>query len=712
MTKPSRYAISLNGEFLLALILVVFTAVSIRLAELPFWQNESLMVEGEYLMATHDAYTWLAGAKGEGRFVHHVFTKIIAFVSSISGAPIAAVGFWSPVLFVPLLAIPVCLLARRLRLSEGALVFGILVTSGVGYLVRTRLGFADTDVLSLLFPVAMASVLAIWLDVMITRRVESPSEERAYGVSPLFAMGLALVAGLLGKAAIVVYPSNRSIILAMYPLVAVLGMFLVSKGTRLSFWSGLILMFGVSFGGWTSGLLAGAWALGCTRKPRWLEGQYLVAAMVAVGAAVLYLTNIQGLVWIAVERLFFYAKASVPSVENATTALKLPDIAQSVREAQNLDWPSLGPRLGGNWIVFVLGAVGFGFVSWRRPALLVFFPFLLLGLASMKLGNRFAMYGTVAIGMGMGLGLSELMRSFGQSQGRRWIAQLILACVALWPAAQFMAEARPFPVLPKIYAQTFLDLKGVAEPDALLWQWWDYGYAAQYYAERATFGDGGRQSGPWLYPLARVHCADSPREAAQLMRYFGQATLEDGSKSKADVRAALFAGNPVAELRAMGVAQAQGFLSDIVAQSQDWPSTVSNYFVVSWENLRLASWISYYGNWDIASGVSSPGKIQQVRGEVRLDSVAGSLLLNGQSTPVDSLDVVEANAVRNYKWPHGSGKHLVISQMSRQVFLMDAKMYRSMMVQMLLRPATDFEGEFSIVVDNYPWARAYKVRQR
>jgi dolichyl-diphosphooligosaccharide--protein glycosyltransferase len=48
--------------------------------------------------------------------------------------------------------------------------------------------------------------------------------------------------------------------------------------------------------------------------------------------------------------------------------------------------------------------------------------------------------------------------------------------------------------------------------------------------------------------------------------------------------------------------------------------------------------------------------------------------------------------------------------MSRQVFLMDVKMYRSMMVQMLLRPGSDFEDEFSLVVDNFPWARAYKVR--
>jgi dolichyl-diphosphooligosaccharide--protein glycosyltransferase len=53
--------------------------------------------------------------------------------------------------------------------------------------------------------------------------------------------------------------------------------------------------------------------------------------------------------------------------------------------------------------------------------------------------------------------------------------------------------------------------------------------------------------------------------------------------------------------------------------------------------------------------------------------------------------------------------HVVVNQMSRQVFLMDAKMYRSMMVQMLLRPASDFAEEFTLVVDNSPWVRAYKV---
>jgi len=38
-------------------------------------------------------------------------------------------------------------------------------------------------------------------------------------------------------------------------------------------------------------------------------------------------------------------------------------------------------------------------------------------------------------------------------------------------------------------------------------------------------------------------------------------------------------------------------------------------------------------------------------------------------------------------------------------------MYRSMMVQMLIRPPQDFADDFTLVVEKYPWARAYKVKE-
>ncbi|SFJ05811.1 dolichyl-diphosphooligosaccharide--protein glycosyltransferase [Desulfomicrobium apsheronum] len=703
MTSSSRFSLSLNGEFWLACLLVVFTTVSIRLTELPLWLNEAFMVSGEHLMATHDAYVWLAGVKGIGNFINDPFTRILSLLHNASGIPLASIGFWSPIIFIPLLAVPVCLLARFLRLPEGGLVFGILATAGLGFLVRTRLGFCDTDIVNLIFPVAMVSTLALWLDGMDSaNRTEDAA--RRYKQ-----MGWALLVGILGKMSVYVYPGSSSILLPAFGLAVLIGLWRSHREDRFLLGNGLLLIFAVLFAGWQGGLLVGAWAIWVMIKKDMPAGVQF-GGIAVLFVAVIFLGNFFEIVQALVYRLYLYTKVGTPDMISNATGFKLPDIAQSVREAQNLDWTLIGPRLGGNWVVFVLGMLGFGFVAWRRHALLVFLPFLALGIASVKFGNRFAMYGTVGVGMGLGLGLSEFLQVLGQSQGRRWIAQLVMACVVLWPSAVFMQEVGPVPVLPRTYAETFVELRDATETDALLWQWWDYGYAGQYYAERATFGDGSRQSGPWLYPLARVHCAASPREAAQLIRYFGQAMLDSGSMNNTDARTALFRGNPVTEIREMDLAQAQKFLSDLVVDDANWPTTMPNYFIVSWENLRLASWISYYGNWDIASGTSAPGKIQQVRGEVRMDSAAGTLVVGGKSTLLDSMDVVEDSGTRHFEWPNGTGMHVVVNQMSRQVFLMDAKMYRSMMVQMLLRPASDFAEEFTLVVDNSPWTRTYKVR--
>ena len=142
----------------------------------------------------------------------------------------------------------------------------------------------------------------------------------------------------------------------------------------------------------------------------------------------------------------------------------------------------------------------------------------------------------------------------------------------------------------------------------------------------------------------------------------------------------------------------------------DWPAAPPQYFVLSWENLRLAGWIGYYGNWDIESGTSTPGRLQQITGDVRVDTAVGALVVNGKSSPIDSLDIVEAAGPRIFSWPNGTGAHVVINQAARQVLYMDTRMYSSVMVRMLLHPPQEFEKDFTLVIDKYPWTRVYKVR--
>lgn len=700
------WAMSENGELVLALLLGLFLNAAIRLIEYGAWQAEPFFVGPEPLMATHDAYAWLAGAKGIGAYAVSRFSLGIRWLHEITGLPLGTIGFWLPVLTVPWLAVPACLLARALRMPEAGVIFALTAGSSLGYLARTRLGFCDTDLVSLFFPLSFTCAVAAWLvtetsPVWRWRGAEAASSSRR-------SLALAILAGVLGAINVSFYPQGGSLLLAVLGVAVVLIAVLGPKVGSLKVWAALLLVYALVFGGWAGWVMALALGGMLFLRPEYCERK---AAPALLGLAAVFVMIWAGLPEMMLKYLHavaVYAKLEPAEIATNASTLALPAIAQSVREAQNLPWGQVADRMAGNWALFFVGLAGCGFAAYRRPQLLLFVPFLGLGLASVQLGNRFSMFGGVALGAGFGFGLAELMRLLGQNQGRRWIAQLVLACLAFWPVSSFMQDVRPVPVLPKVYAQTFLDLRGRTEPDARLWQWWDYGYAGQYYAERATFGDGGAHEGRWLYPLARVHSASSPLQAAQLMKFV---TLDQRNNALGQAPAVYYWGDPIASLRTMGAENATAFVADLAHERLAFPADLpSQYLVVSWENLRLGGWIGYYGNWDLVSGTSKPGKIQMVQGDIRIDTATGSMMVSGKDVPVDSLDIVEQNATRHFDWTKGAGSHAVINQLSRQVFLMDSDMYGSMMIQMLIADPRSFEPHFELVDDRFPWARAYRAR--
>jgi dolichyl-diphosphooligosaccharide--protein glycosyltransferase len=698
------WTLSENGEFGLAISIAIFLTVAIRLVEYSAWQVESLMVNGEPLMATHDAYAWLAGAKGVGYYAVSRFAAMIRLIHDLTGIALGTIGFWLPVVVVPMLAIPACLLARVLRMSEAGVVFSVLTGSSLGYLVRTRLGFCDTDLVSLFFPVIFVGALIVWVSSQ-TRSLWQDTDD--FNVSKWQNIFLLLLTGFFGKANVLFYPKGGSLLLAILGVTAFVGLVLSRRGRRPHIYCGIVLIYAMIYGG-IYGLFGVFLASLVLALPNLLQRRDGLVMLTLLSVGVAYFTDLHSLVFRYAEMVLAYSKHSDVDLVSNASSLKLPPIIQSVREAQNIQWNQVMERIAGSAIIFILGVISFIFAVVRRPQLLIFLPFLVLGLASVKLGNRFAMYGGVALGAGLGFGLAELMRILRQSQGRRWIVQLGLCCFVFWPAGKMMSEMTPVPVLPKVYAQSFLELRNSTEPDARLWQWWDYGYAGQYYAERMTFGDGGMHDGPWLYPLAKIHASDSPLQASQLMRFV---TLSQSNSIKEGSPAKYYWSNPVAEFQSMGPREASEFVDNLsvtdLRLSEDMPA---QYFVVAWENLRLASWISYYGNWDVVTGTSSPGKIQQVRGEVRVDSAKGALEVNGKLQALDSMDVIDSTHNRRFEWPNGTGMHVVLNQMSKQVFLMDSKMYSSMMVQMLIADPESFEPHFELVDDKFPWTRVYLAK--
>jgi dolichyl-diphosphooligosaccharide--protein glycosyltransferase len=87
------------------------------------------------------------------------------------------------------------------------------------------------------------------------------------------------------------------------------------------------------------------------------------------------------------------------------------------------------------------------------------------------------------------------------------------------------------------------------------------------------------------------------------------------------------------------------------------------------------------------------------------------VVINGkQRIPIRGLDLITNTGTKRGVWNNNSILFAVMNQLSNELYLMDATLYRSMLVQMLIGNPEQFKDYFELVVEHYPWTRAYKVK--
>ncbi|MCP4623461.1 MAG: hypothetical protein GY850_07990, partial [bacterium] len=182
------------GEPLVVFLLVYAVSLALRLPEMAAWDNASFNVAGEKIMATADAYFWMAGAEGVGRAANMPLAHYLRILHDISGIGVAEPAFWTPAILAGIIALPLCLLARLERIPEAGLFAGILGSSCIGFLERTRLGYFDTDIMALLFPVLLTTGLIAWLkpyirDTWAPKQDTFPQDNPAMRAGPVMAKG-------------------------------------------------------------------------------------------------------------------------------------------------------------------------------------------------------------------------------------------------------------------------------------------------------------------------------------------------------------------------------------------------------------------------------------------------------------------------------------------------------------------------------------------
>jgi dolichyl-diphosphooligosaccharide--protein glycosyltransferase len=673
-----------------------------RVVELPLWANPLLAVDGEPLMATHDAYAWLAGARGVGIGAGSAMSGCIAWAAGLFGVSPGQAAFWIPALAAPLVGVAAALWAWTLAGPAAALGAGMLAATAPGFLQRTRLGFCDTDIATLLFPLVQCWLLAHWLDPWL-RRPGARGAEAPQGQPGLLLPLLAGLAMALGGGQW--HPRIADYAAGALWLAAGLALAAARPGARARLLAGLAVCGLTAFGG-LPGLaaalaLAGLLLAGTDRTLPAPWRPWAAAALLA--AALAWTPQLPTLAQRANTLATAYSRPQVeqraPQGTPAATAL-YPGVTQSVIEARSAPLAEAMARIAPRaWIAWV-GLAGFAVVAALRPVALLLAPLALAVFFGPALGTRVTMFGGPAVALGLAVplawGLGRLTR------GRPWRgaallgAQALLAGVLLVPVHQAASALRPSPALTAQQARALKALGTLAEPGASLWTWWDWGYAAQYYAGLPTFAAGARHGGQTLYPLALVMTTPLPRQARQMMQY---AALRDM--------------RPWETFYRRSAAEVREFIASLGAARYDLRAAPPQYLLTTWEAVRLAHWITYYGTWDVTTGKGVHGSHIRL-GRYALDGEAGVLTPEGEAPlPLRSAEELGATGRSLRTYERGHGPHLLVNRPAGQAVLLDDLTYNGMLVRLLLCAPDDPEiaEHFSLVYEGFPLVRVWRAKR-
>jgi len=699
-----------------AFALTYAAGVLLRLSEAPKWAGEALHAGGEKILATHDGYTWLAGALDLGRHAGAPLSTLVAFVSGVTGFSVGTAGFWMPVYLAPLAALPVCLAAGRAGRPEAGLLAGAWTVAAGGFLMRTRMGYLDTDVFSLFFALGAAAGLYAWLGGLCRSRLLRDSGDAASPVSLARAWFWALALGVFLHVSTIAYSSGRPIIWAVLLAGALAGLILARPGERGTLLLGLCVMVAA----WRLGLAGVAGAglvilLGffnerLARRAAFPLALAFLGLFLALRGAAEF-SSIAGLV-----ASYLKPGGASTNPDASSLGLNLPQVMQSVREATNPSWNQVTYILAGHTAWLLAGLAGVAVTLVRRPLFLVFVPLLVLALASARLGVRFTMFGGPVLGLGLGLAITDLLARRGRVMRYGLMAALAAGVCFIFYGQ--IADRRVKPVLSAPLAETFTEVGELSREDAVIWTWWDFGYAAQYFSGRDTFADGARQNGEYVYPLALAHSTASPKQAAQVMTFMAaerekvlMALEEQGEKG--GERRRFPSVRPMSTFAGMAPCQVRVFFESLA--NLDYPPRVEvpeRYLVLAWDNLPVSGWIARFGTWDLAQGMTRDmGLFMPPAARTSFDLSRGRVVMGDKTYALQGMILVhDTGEPREFEWENGSDAYCVANSITGQVFMMDKVIFESMMVRMLLGDPGEFAGHFELVADRSPWARAYRVR--
>ncbi len=685
---------------LLSVVSFVF-AFAIRMLEYPQWVSNPLCSwNGEYIMGTHDAYYWLAGAKGVGSAIDHPMAKLVRILGEITGIEYGNIGFWLPAIFAGFTAVAALIWGMILGGSWVAMAGAVYATTIPAFYFRTRLSFYDTDIVTLLFPVLISGLIAAWLVQGLS--VSWFKDEDSQNFKPtIYDYALPVIAGFMTSFGETWHTDVRMFGFLVVVMGVVLSLICAkSAADRVTLLRGLLIYSLVCFLGLSGVLLVGLLVLSSVnRKFKNNEhlnslGFMLIALTVVLffsGAGEVVLQSLYG-------KVVNYIKPVSESSLIGEKGPVYPGITQSVIEAQNIDFRALFQNIFGNNILGWLGFIAYFGLVLLRPVSILLLPLAIAGVAAVYMGGRFGMFCGLPIGLALAWIPTYLLgKKFSQfAKKYAWVIPVYVIITLLGLNWNLYSHSLAVPIIFPEHVQALKESGKVMPKGSTVWTWWDWGYASMYYTEHDSFANGGKHPGTILYPLALPFTTPSLKQANQFIKY---SALQDNNPSKV--------------WEDMTGTAVQDLIKSFSIKNYSLPVKHKQYIVVTWKDVSLLYWILYYGSWNVGTGIGVHPQVMQLFSAFQVNFDDGSLVLKDSGTKylLSGISILGKNEANVKKYNKNIGPTLVLNKIVSQGFLIDEMSAMSAMVKLLTwnPQAPAISKYFKLVYEGGPFVRVFEV---
>jgi len=173
-----------------------------------------------------------------------------------------------------------------------------------------------------------------------------------------------------------------------------------------------------------------------------------------------------------------------------------------------------------NILSFLFAVGGLFLLLFKRTKQSLFLiALIILSILTFTYANRFLIFFIPLLALGTGYGISFLWNL------RKRVTALYIICPALfigivWPLYTSSDDVTQWPKEMGPVVKGMDIAKNRTPPDAVIWAWWDHGYALTYFARRATINDGSVHSGERTVYSAIPLATDDYRFAANFMHFY------------------------------------------------------------------------------------------------------------------------------------------------------------------------------------------------